>query len=275
MLTICWVLLSDTAKTKGMAFLQMDESNFLGVAVNLLDSENIWAKATGLVAVTGLLPNLLLHQLIFKEVKDERTILYRDHVQSLTQPLNRLVTLVDAQMVMATIVQLRENKEVKSLTQSKTGNEFNVYVAQQVKEYLTVLEVGSLESLIEQYQSFFPSALNSEKEEINVKDTPALIHTFASTRIEFEQLMVQLETEIQHETLIKILELAKVALAKESNPAQFELGSDKDTEIAQLKEILITKDKDLKRLSKAIAAHDAELSQLQIQLTATETTKAE
>jgi hypothetical protein len=306
------VLLSDTAKTKTTTLNQVNETNCLKVAINLLQSEQLWAKVTGLIAVTGLLPNLLLHQLIFKEIKNDRTILYRDQVHSLNQPLNRLVTLFDAQNVMATIAQLRELPEIQSLTQTKTGNEFNAYVARQVKEHLTVLDVDSFDQLIERYQSFLlgkkldkigqpstiqinhetkgshskgcpilsefsesPSAPNSDQEEIKVKDAPALIHTFASTNAEFEQLMAQLGTETQQETLIKLLQLANVALAKESEPEQLAFVTEKDLEIAQLKEILITKDKEINRLNKAVASHDSELAQLQSQLTATENIKDE
>jgi phosphotransferase system HPr-like phosphotransfer protein len=263
-----------TAKTLTMTTLPMDKPNYLKVAVDLLESHELWAKITGLVAVTGLMPNLLLHQLIFKEVKDDRTILYRDQVHSLNQPLNRLVTLVDALSVMKAIVQLRAKGEIQQQKRTKTGNEFNAYVAQQVKEYLTVLGVDSFEQLVEQYQSFIPSA-PVLKEEIEIKDTPALIHTFASTRALFERLMAQLGTETQDETLVKILELANVALGKESEPAQLEHESEKDLEIAQLKEILITKDKEINRFNKAIATHESEITQLQKRLTETETIRAE
>jgi hypothetical protein len=268
------VLLPDTAKNQQMAFLQMDEPNFLKVAVDLLENDDLWAKVTGLVAVTGLMPNLLLHQLIFKDVNDDRLILYRDQVHSLNQPLNRLVTLVDALSVMKAIVQLRAKGEIQQQKRTKTGNEFNAYATEQVKEYLTVLGVDSFEQLVEQYQSFIPSA-PVLKEEIEIKDTPALIHTFASTRALFEQLMVQLGTETQDETLVKILELANVALGKESEPAQLEHESEKDLEIAQLKEILITKDKEINRLNKAITLRDEQITQLQTRLTKTENIKAE
>jgi hypothetical protein len=111
-----------TVTTPKIPLIPMDEKDYLRVAVSYLESDELWAKVTGLVAVTGLLPNLLLHQLFFKEVKANNLILYREQVHSLNQPLKRLVTLFEAQTVFNMIAQLRENIEVKSLIQGSTEN---------------------------------------------------------------------------------------------------------------------------------------------------------
>jgi outer membrane murein-binding lipoprotein Lpp len=267
-------LLSDAAKTKTPTLKQENEPNYLKVVIDLLESENIWAKVTGLVAVTGLMPNLLLQQLFFKEVKANNLILYRDQLHSLNTPLNRLVTLVDAQIVMETIVLLRASEEIQSIKLHKTGNEFNACVSGYAKEYLITMGVDSFNELVEQYLSFLPSAPEIEKGKMEVKDTSALIHTYTSTRTEFDRLMAQLGTETQHETLVKIIELANVVLDNEANPVQNALESQKDTEIAQLKEILISKDKEINQLSKAITSFESEVTQLQTEITEAKTTIA-
>ncbi|ACK73935.1 hypothetical protein PCC7424_5888 (plasmid) [Gloeothece citriformis PCC 7424] len=203
------------------------DTEFIKQAEQFLSSNNPWCQLTGVIALTGTPPDGLLKHFVFKGVQGKKIIHYTHQVHPPHTPPLRLVTLADSTKILDTITILRNHPLLKPYLDTHVGKDINGYVRERIADYLGQLGVETYSLAISVYQriiSSFVMEIEEEEEKKEKENKESSLPATPTIIDEFKQLSSILKTDSEQETLLKIIELAKIALSNNAQPQEDKLS---------------------------------------------------
>ena len=192
----------------------LDPKEFLTCIQDLLDSDNYQHLLVGLMAVTGLDAASLLKLLVFKEAAAPHLILYCQQLHPTHLPLQQLLTLLDAELILDAIARLSRDRNAIDFAHCLTGAEINDRVARFTPDILESVDLSSELDLAQQYHDFIPLLLKE-----NVGNHSDNLPVSEDTRSYLEQWQQHFNSDLDA-TLNELMRLASSALSSSALNSQ-------------------------------------------------------
>ena len=182
---------------------------FLTSIQTLIDIDDYRSVLVGLMASTGLDAASLLKLLVFKEAAAFHLILYCQQLHPPHQPLQQLLTLVDAEVVINAIARLRRDTNAIDFAHCLTGEEINQQVQRFTPDILRSVGLSSALDLKAQYQDLIPLLLKES-------DRPLWSSVSEDTYSSIEEWQQHIGCDLDT-TLNELMNLASSALSDRGN----------------------------------------------------------
>lgn len=157
--------------------------DFLTSIQTLIDSDDYKCVLVGLMASTGLDAASLLKLLVFKEAAAPHLILYCQQLHPSHQPFQQLLTLLDSEVVLRAISQIRRDRDAIDFASSKTMDEINQEVQRFIPNILESVALSPHLDLRTQYHALIPLLFKEE----NIDDYPSSLPVSEDTYSKIEQ----------------------------------------------------------------------------------------
>ena len=212
--------------------LQIDElSEFLTPIQTLIDSDDYRSVLVGLMASTGLDAASLLKLLVFKEAAAPHLILYCQQLHSPHQSFQQLLTLLNSEIIMEAIANLRRDRNAVDFASSKTMDEINQEVQLFTPNVLESVGLSPNLDLRGQYHDLIPLLLKEESDRETARhsrDRNTLLSVSEDTYSSIEQWQQRIGCDLDT-TLKELMVLASSALSdrrnEDSSRVQFDSSS--------------------------------------------------
>jgi hypothetical protein len=150
-----------------------DRSSYLKAIETLIRHDDYRYILVGLMAASGLNATSLLKLLVFKQAAATNLILYCQQLHPSYLPLQQLLVLVDSQLFMNTIGNLRRNRDAINFSYPLSVEEIDRAVANLIPDILDSVGLPKGLDLLQQYQDFLPSLfgnLHDGAKDVSVSD---------------------------------------------------------------------------------------------------------
>ena len=202
--------------------LQADKiEDFLTSIQTLIDSDDYKCVLVGLMASTGLDAASLLKLLVFKETAAPHLILYCQQLHPSHQPLQQLLTLLDSEVVLRAISQIRRDRDAIDFASSKTMDEINQEIQRFIPNILESVALSPHLNLKTQYHDLIPLLFKEE----NIDDYPSSLPVSEDTYSKIEQWQQRIGCDL-NTTLNELMVLASSALSHQKNEDSYSVSTD-------------------------------------------------
>jgi hypothetical protein len=212
--------------------LQADRlEDFLTSIQTLIDSNDYKCVLVGLMASTGLDAASLLKLLVFKEAAAPHLILYCQQLHPSHQPLQQLLTLLDSEVVLKAIAQIRRDRDAIDFAHCLTGGEINHEVQQFTPDVLSSVGLPTHLDLRKQYHALIPLLLTENigaSRSSSLRDRYNTFSVSEDTYSKIEQWQQRIDGDLDT-TLNELMVLASRALSDRDNQTTALLNSDRSS----------------------------------------------
>ena len=205
-------VLSTSTSNQTLNSSALNFPKFLAIIKTLIESDDYQHLVVGLMAATGLDAASLLKLLVFKEAAAPHLILYCQQLHPSHQPLQQLLTLLDADEVLDAIARLRRDRDAIDFAHRLTGEEINQAVQHFTPDVLESIGLRSDLNLSQQYRDLIPLVLKE-----NISDRFPWSSLSQDTQSHLEQWQQHFQCDLDT-TLNQLMQLATEALS--SSPSQ-------------------------------------------------------